>query len=108
MSDELLDLAIATAGGQEPWDTLCGLNIDISIGGPIWASKGWPPDKTFDQILTLDTVREHIVFTPFTRPAQRMVFDAADRVTMQTLDGEPLETLAPARASFKGTLAKGA
>jgi hypothetical protein len=25
-------------------------------GGPIWARKGWPPDKTFDQILTLGTV----------------------------------------------------
>jgi hypothetical protein len=105
MSDELLDLAIATAGGQELWNTLRGLKIDISIGGPIWAMKGWSPEKTFDQILTLDTVREHIVFSPFTRPDQRMVFDAAtDSVTMQTLDGEPIETLAPARAGFKGML----
>ncbi|MFJ9447610.1 hypothetical protein ACIRRH_38105 [Kitasatospora sp. NPDC101235] len=76
MSDELLDLAIATAGGRELWDTLRGLKADISIGGPIWATKGWPPEKTFDQILTLDTVREHIVFSPFTRPDRRMVFDA--------------------------------
>ena len=105
MSDELLDLAIATAGGQDLWNTLRGLKIDISIGGPIWAMKGWPPEKTFDQILTLDTVREHIVFSPFTRPDQRMVFDAAtDSVTMQTLDGEPIETLAPARAGFKRML----
>ncbi|MFE4334101.1 hypothetical protein ACFRQM_33225 [Streptomyces sp. NPDC056831] len=105
MSDGLLDLAIATTGGQELWNTLRGLKIDISIGGPIWAMKGWPPDKTFDQILTLDTVREHIVFSPFTRPDQRMVFDAAtDSVTMQTLDGEPVETLTPARARFKGML----
>ncbi|GGT52824.1 hypothetical protein P6B95_41210 [Streptomyces atratus] len=105
MSDELLDLAIATAGGQEHWDTLRGLNVDISIGGPIWARKGWPPDKTFDQILTPDTVKEHIVFTPFTRPDQRMVFDAAaDSVTMQTLDGGPVEILTPARAGFKGML----
>jgi hypothetical protein len=105
MSDRLLDLAIATAGGQGLWNTLRGLKIDISIGGPIWAMKGWPPEKTFDQILTLDTVREHIVFSPFTRSDQRMVFDAAtDSVTMQTLDGEPVETLAPARAGFKGML----
>ncbi|MFD4856360.1 hypothetical protein [Streptomyces atratus] len=90
MSDELLDLAIATAGGQEHWDTLRGLNVDISIGGPIWATKGWPPDKTFDQILTLDTVKEHIVFTPFTRPDQRMVFDAAaDSVTILARGGIP-------------------
>lgn len=51
MSDELLDLAIATAGGQELWHSLRGLNIDISIGGPIWAMKGWPPDKTFGGLL---------------------------------------------------------
>ncbi|WP_377273475.1 hypothetical protein [Peterkaempfera sp. SMS 1(5)a] len=105
MGDGLLDLAIATTGGQELWNTLRGLRIDISIGGPIWAVKGWPPGRTFDQILTLDTVGQHIVFTPFTRPDQRMVFDAAtDSVTMQTLGGEPVETLTPARASFKGML----
>jgi hypothetical protein len=105
VSDELLELAITTAGGRELWDTLRGLKIDISIGGPIWAMKGWPPESTFDQIVTLDTLREHVVFSPFTRPDQRMVFDAAtDSVTMQTLDGEPVEILAPARASFKGML----
>jgi hypothetical protein len=105
MSEELLDLAIATAGDRQLWNTLRGLKIDISIGGPIWARKGWPPDKTFDQILTLDTVKEHITFRPFTRPDQQMVFDAAtDSVTMQTLGGEPVATLAPARAGFKGML----
>jgi hypothetical protein len=103
MSEELLDLAIATAGGHQLWSTLRGLRIDISIGGPIWAMKGWPPDKTFDQVITVDTVSEQIVFSPFTRPDQQMVFDgAADRVTMQTLSGEPVGTLAPARAAFKG------
>jgi hypothetical protein len=54
MTGDLLELAIATTGGRELWKTLRGLRIDISIGGPIWAMKGWPPEKTFDQILTLD------------------------------------------------------
>jgi len=98
MIDDLLTLAIATSGGQRLWNTLRGLRVDISLGGPIWAMKGWPPDKTFDQILTVDTQSEHIVFAPFTRPDQQMVFDAAtDSVTMQTLDGETVEKLAPAR-----------
>ena len=105
MSDDLLDAAIATAGGRELWNGLRALNIDISIGGPIWARKGWPKDKTFDQVLTADTTDEHIVFTPFTRPDQQMGFDAAaDSVTMQTLDGHPVEKLQPARADFKGML----
>ena len=77
MTDDLLELAIATTGGRELWKTLRGLQIDMSIGGPIWAMTGWPPEKTFDQILTLDTAKERIVFTPFTRPDQQMVFDAA-------------------------------
>jgi hypothetical protein len=105
VGEQLLDLAIATTGGRRLWDSLRGLRIDISIGGPIWAIKGWPPDQTFDQVLTLDTIKEHIVFRPFTRPDQQMVFDAAaDSVTMQTLGGEVVATLAPARAAFKGML----
>lgn len=60
---------------------------------------------SFDQVLTIDTTREHIVFTPFTRPEWQMIFDGAtDSVTVQTLDGEPVDTLAPARAAFKGML----
>jgi hypothetical protein len=102
MTDDLLDSAITTTGGWELWNTLRGLRIDISIGGPIWAMKGWPRDKTFDQILTVDTVNEHIVFSPFTRPDQRMVFDGrSDSLTMETLEGQPVETLALARAGFK-------
>src|ERR1700749_373945 len=105
MSDDLLDVAIATTGGRDLWSSLRALKIDISIGGPIWAMKGWPPEKTFDQILRLDTANEHIVFTPFTRPDQQMVFDAArDSVTMETLDGQPVDKLEPARAGFKGKL----
>ena len=94
MTGNLLELVIATGGGHELWKALHGLRIDISIGGPIWAMKGWPPEKTFDQILTLDTVKEHIVLTPVTRPDQQMVFDAAtDSVTMETLDGQPVDKL---------------
>ena len=61
--------------------------------------------QTFDQILLVDTVNEHIVFTPFTRPDRQMVFDGAtDTVTMQTLDGQPVQTLSPARAGFSTPL----
>ena len=105
VGEHLLDVAVAGTGGFDLWNTLRGLKVDISIGGPIWALKGWPPDKTFDQVLTVDTVKEHIVFTPFTRPDQQMVFDAAtDTVSMETLDGQTVQTLHPARAGFKGML----
>jgi hypothetical protein len=65
MAEELLDVAVATAGGRELWSTLRGLKIDVSIGGPIWAMKGWPPGKTFDQTMTLDPPR------PAHHPARR-------------------------------------
>jgi hypothetical protein len=105
VTDDLLDLASAATGGCALWKALRGLKVDISIGGPIWAMKGWPPDQTFDQILTVNATDEHIVFTPFTRPDQQMIFDAAtDTVTMATLDGQPVEKLSPARAGFKGML----
>lgn len=105
MTTDLLDRAIVTAGGAELWSRVRQLRVNISIGGPIWARKGWPPGQTFDQTLSINPVHEHIMFTPFIRPDQQMVFDAAsDTVTMQTLDGNPIDTLRPARASFKGML----
>jgi hypothetical protein len=105
MTDDLLEVAIAATGGRDPWNRVSALKIDISIGGPIWAMKGWPPERTFNQILTVDARNEHIVFTPFTRPDHQMVFDATtDSVAMQTLDGETVQKLAPARAGFKGML----
>src|ERR1700739_4977605 len=105
MDNDLLELAVATTGGFDLWKTLRALKVDISIGGPIWAMKGWPVGRTFDQILTVNTTEERFVYTPFHRPNQQMTFDAAtDTVTMASLDGQPVEKLSPARAGFKGML----
>jgi hypothetical protein len=105
VTDDLLSTAIEAAGGQKLWNTLGGLTVDLSVGGPIWAMKGWPAGATFDQTVTLDTVDERIEFSPFTRPDWRMTFDAtADTVALQTLDGHAVDTLTPARAAFKGHL----
>jgi hypothetical protein len=105
VTDDLLSTAIEAAGGQKLWNTLRGLTVDLSVGGPIWAMKGWPAGVTFDQTVTLDTVDERIEFSPFTRPDWRMTFEAAaDTVSLQKLDGHGVGTLAPARASFKGHL----
>lgn len=61
MVDDLLDQAIVATGGRQLRNSLRGLRTDISIGGQIWAMKGWPPEQTFDQILAADTVNEHII-----------------------------------------------
>jgi hypothetical protein len=103
MPDDLTEAVIARSGGRELWKALRGLRIDISIGGPVWAVKGWPVGTIFHQIVTMDTVSQRIEFTPFIRNDRRMVFDAAaDSVTLQTVDGLPMETLASPRSSFHG------
>jgi hypothetical protein len=68
--DDLPATAIEAAGGQKLWNTLCGLTIDLSIGGPLWAMKGWPPSATFDQTVTLNTVDERIKCTMILAGAQ--------------------------------------
>ena len=100
---DLVEKAIARSGGLAFWKTLRGLRVDLSIGGPIWAVKGWPAGMTFNQTLTLDTVKQHIEFSPFIRDDRQMIFDAAtDTVTLQTLDGQPIESLVAPRSSFVG------
>jgi len=36
VTDDLLSTDIEAAGGQTPWNTLGGLTVDLSIGGPPW------------------------------------------------------------------------
>lgn len=105
MSADLLDLAIDAAGGRSLWDSVDALTVDISIGGPIWSVKGWPPGSVFRQTLTVATRHQHIVFAPFTRPDRHLSFDGErDTVTLHAPSGEPVEVLAPARRTFRPML----
>jgi hypothetical protein len=102
VTDDLLSTDIEAAGRQTLWNTLRGLTVDPSIGGPTWAMTAWPAGATFDRTVTLHTVDERIEFPPFTRPDWRMTFNAGtDTVALQTLDGLAVVTLASARAAFK-------
>ena len=98
VTDDLDATVVEAAGGEKLWNTLRGLTVDLSVSGPIWAMKGWPPGVTFDQTITLNTVDVHTEFSPFTRPDWRMTFDAAtDTVALQKLDGHAVAIQAPAR-----------
>ncbi|OPX05343.1 hypothetical protein B1790_32625 [Mycobacterium sp. AT1] len=93
------------AGGAALWSRIGQLRAHLTIGGPIWASKGWPAGQTFDQMVTLDPKAQRIRFSPFTLPDRWMEFDAvADTVTLQPFDGSPAEVLSSPRASFTGML----
>jgi hypothetical protein len=40
--DALLSEVLAAHGGLEGWSRLTRITAQLSIGGPIWAAKGWP------------------------------------------------------------------
>jgi hypothetical protein len=37
--DDLVATATEAAGGQKQGNTLRGLTVDLSVGGPVWAVK---------------------------------------------------------------------
>jgi hypothetical protein len=61
VTDDLVVTSIEAVGGQKLWNTLRGLTVDLSVGGPMWATKGWPPRGASEQTVTAysdkDTVR---------------------------------------------------
>jgi hypothetical protein len=88
MMDALLAKVLDAHGGLERWANLTKITAKLSIGGPIWAAKGWPDALTKEQV-EIDTRVERSVFTPFTQPNLRSVFEVGpERVTLETLDGE--------------------
>jgi hypothetical protein len=42
MMDALLGKVLNAYGGLERWASLTKITAQVSIGGPIWAVKGWP------------------------------------------------------------------
>src|SRR5712691_4115682 len=100
--DTLLASVLAAHGGLERWSAVKTLTVRLSLGGPFWGAKGWP-DLLVDETIDLDARREHLVYTPFTTPDRRAVFDVApERVTIQTTDGAIVEQCIDPRDSFAG------
>jgi len=90
------------SGGLARWREFKSLSAHMSIGGPLWAIKGWEEVLT-DVTVTIDTRVERTTFEPFTDPNLRTIFEVdAERVTIETTDGEQVRELRDARAGFKG------
>ncbi len=68
MSD-LLDFVLDAHGGLERWSGVSALTAKLAVGGPILGTAGIP-DAFLDETLTIDTRRQHAVFTPWTAPAR--------------------------------------
>jgi len=100
--NELLDMVLQAHGGLDLWSGLTKITARLSIRGPIWASKGWP-DALVKETLEIETKTERSVFSPFTKPDLRPVFEVGpERVTLESATGVVVEQRLDARAAFKG------
>jgi hypothetical protein len=102
--NEILDTVLRAHGGLDLWSSLTKITARVSIGGPIWAAKGWA-DALVKEIVEIDTRTERTVFSPFTEPNLRSIFEVGpERVTLESATGEVIEQRLDARAGFKGFL----
>jgi len=67
-----------------------------------WGRQGFP-DAFLDETLTIDTRRQHAVFTPWTAPGQSLTFDTdPERVVLQTANGQTTDSRTNLRSSYAG------
>ena len=96
----LLDCVLAAHGGAENWSRVTTLTAEVSLGGVFWAARGWS-EVYRDQHVGLDARRQHIVFSPFTAPGTRSVFDVdPERVVIEHADGSVVDERLDPRSSF--------
>ena len=102
MTEPLLEKVLDAHGGLGLWSGLTKITAHLSIGGPIWAAKGWA-DALVKETVEIETKTERIVFSPFTKPGLRSVFEVGpERVTIESADGGVVERRLDARRAFKG------
>jgi hypothetical protein len=100
--NDLLDFVLDAHGGHERWSGVSGLTAKLAVGGPFWGQLGFP-NAFLDETLTIDTRRQHAVFTPWTAPGQSLTFDTdPERVVLQTADGQTIDSRTSPRSSYTG------
>ena len=100
--NDLLDFVLDAHGGLERWSGVSALTAKLAVGGPFWGQLGFP-DAFLDETLTIDTRRQHAVFTPWTAPGQSLTFDTdPERVVLQTADGQTIDSRTSPRSSYAG------
>ena len=100
--NDLLDFVLDAHGGLKRWSDVSTLTAKLAVGGPFWGQQGFP-DAFLDETLTIDTRRQHAVFTPWTAPGQSLTFDTdPERVVLQTADGQTIDSRTSPRSSYAG------
>ena len=100
--NDLLDFVLDAHGGLKRWSGVSTLTAKLAAGGPFWGQQGFP-DAFLDETLTIDTRRQHAVFTPWTAPGQSLTFDTdPERVVLQTANGQTIDSRTSPRSSYPG------
>jgi hypothetical protein len=100
--NDLLDFVLGAHGGLNRWSAVSTLTAKLAAGGPFWGRQGFP-DAFGDETLTIDTRRQHAVFTPWTTPGQSLTFDTdPERVVLQTANGQATDSRTNLRSSYAG------
>ena len=98
--DDLLGFALNAHGGLSRWNDFKTLNAEVSISGAIWNIKQ-QPGMLIDKVFEVRTHEERLTITPFPSPGKRCVF-VPDRLVIETLSGEVVETRDDPEATFVG------
>lgn len=96
----LLALALDAHGGLARWHAFRKLTAQVTIDGAIWHVKQ-VPGMLANKLIEIDTQVQRVSITPFGAPDHRSVF-AADRLTIEALDGTVLNTREQPAAAFIG------
>jgi hypothetical protein len=98
--NDLLDLAIAAHGGWDHWQHLSKLTASASVSGVLWALKG--NEGIMDNVsFEVDCHRQHVVCTLLNSP-ERRCFYTPNRTTIETIDGNIVESRDNPCSAFEG------
>jgi hypothetical protein len=78
--DKLLAAVLDAHGGLRNWEKSTRIIAQMSLGGPFWATRGWPGvySRTTG---AMDPHHQHITFAPFTAPDRMSVLDVNPEAT---------------------------
>jgi hypothetical protein len=97
---DLLHAVLDAHGGLDRWRRVARLEVDASLGGPFWASKGWPGVYD-DQRIDVDATRFDIRFTPYPSAGRSSQMTAMpERLVIADESGAVIEHRDDPRVSF--------
>jgi hypothetical protein len=98
--NDLLTFALDAHGGLRRWNAHSRLRAEVSVDGAIWHLKQQAGLLT-DKIFEIDTHAERLTITPFGAANRRSMF-VPDRLTIESLEGDIIETRDDPERCFAG------